>query len=340
MRIPGEDEALVAGLVLLAMDADVAEGLPDLALGRPTRRDLAGFGAAVDLDQLAAQGLLRLRRELRRQRRGGREDQVHRRQLDAGKQQGLQMERRGHERARLRHRGQRVRHVGREERPPAVERGTTEQRQQRRGLQAVAVLYGHRRHQRQAGERRAVQQARQAPDRRGDVADQRAPGLGVRLRRPGGTGGQQAHRVHVAIERRGGRVRRWIDRGALFEEDARETRRFDRSVIDHRECRIAHLMQTRERVGPRVGRQEAGLSAHQRRREADGESVAVHAQVHDRAAVAQLGRKASHVGKELARAHRDASAPCDRLVEITVRDQREEGFGYHRSVRFNAGRCH
>jgi hypothetical protein len=83
------------------------------------RRDghLAGFGAAVDLDQPALQRASAIGRQLRRQRRGGRQHQVHRRQGHARQQQRLQVEGRGDQRARCRHRFQRCHDVGRIERP-------------------------------------------------------------------------------------------------------------------------------------------------------------------------------------------------------------------------------
>ena len=108
MKSPSKTKRSAPVVVALrACTPDLAEGLPDLALRGAARRDLAGLGAAVDLDQHAAHGRLGLRRELRRQRRGGRQHQVDRRQLDARQQQRLQVERRGDQRARPRHRGQR-----------------------------------------------------------------------------------------------------------------------------------------------------------------------------------------------------------------------------------------
>ncbi|MCY1369660.1 hypothetical protein D9M69_567120 [compost metagenome] len=71
-EIAAEDEALgTVTLPRFRMHADLAEGFPDFALGRAARGHLARFGAAVDFEQHAAQCLLGLQGQLRRQRRGG-----------------------------------------------------------------------------------------------------------------------------------------------------------------------------------------------------------------------------------------------------------------------------
>lgn len=132
-EVAAEDEALgPVALPWLGVHADISEGLPDFALRGAAGGDLAGLGAAVDLDQHAAERLLGLGRELRRERRGGGKHQVDRRQLDAREQQRLQVERRGDQCAGAWHRSQRLGHVGWKERPSAVERGAAEHGQQRR----------------------------------------------------------------------------------------------------------------------------------------------------------------------------------------------------------------
>jgi hypothetical protein len=113
--------------------------------------------------------------------------------------------------------------------------------------------------------------------------------------------------------------------GPVFDQHAVHAGRLQLGVVGQREKRrAAGFEQPRQRVGPRVGRQQAGMAAHQRGAQAHGEGVAVAAHVHGRALVGQRGGEAGHVGQELARADGHAGAPSQGGVEIAVREQRQQ----------------
>ena len=101
----------------VAADRQAAEDAPF----RPGRGlpggDLAGFGAAVDLDQGCTKGRLGSGRELRRQRRSRADDEGQRRQLEARIEQCTQVEGRRHQHPRRRRGGEAGGDVGGEERP-------------------------------------------------------------------------------------------------------------------------------------------------------------------------------------------------------------------------------
>ena len=63
------------------------------------RRDLAGFGGTIDLEERGTHARLDRERQLLRHGGGGRQHQLGRRQFEARRQQRLQMNRRGHQHA-------------------------------------------------------------------------------------------------------------------------------------------------------------------------------------------------------------------------------------------------
>ena len=320
-----EHEALVAVGIARRMHAHFAEGLPHLAVRGAAGRDLARLGTAVNLDQHGAHRLFRLRGELRRQRRGGRKNQVDRRQCDARQQQRLEVERRGDQRARARHRGQRARDVGRKERPATVEGGAAEHGEQRRRLEAVAVLHRHCRHQRQAIERRALQQLGQTRHGRRHIAHQRLPALGMRLRHPGGARGEQADRMAPGLDQRYDRFAfgRCFGRAGQRHQHPMEARGRQLGIVGQRIGVAAGLGQTRERIGARIGRQQAGLPSHQRRRQTDRKGITVAAHVHDRPLRRQLRSQPRNVGQEGLPADRHAGAPGQRRAQVARAEQRQ-----------------
>ena len=81
----------------VAVDAHVVEGAPFGAERGAPGRDLARFGAAVDLEQGRVEPLFGTRGQLRRQRCGGAQHELKRRQLKPGIEHRLQMKRRRHE---------------------------------------------------------------------------------------------------------------------------------------------------------------------------------------------------------------------------------------------------
>lgn len=175
------------------VEADVREQFPCRALRCTAGGDLAGLGAAVDLDERRVERGLGFARELFRQRRGGRQHERRARQRMAGREQRTQVDRRRDEHARLRDRVEFVANVDRVERLAVAEREAADQREQHRRLEAVHVLRGHRADQRG---RAAVEQP-EAVGRRAHAADQEAPGLAVRHRRAG-----RAGREHVGHDPR------------------------------------------------------------------------------------------------------------------------------------------
>ena len=124
--------------------------LPLGAGGRAPGRDLAGLGAAVDLEQRRAEG--RSRRARRAAATSGAVAQttsVDRRQRQARLEQRLQVERRRHQRrAAPACAASAATMSAGIERPPGVERRAAVQRDQHARLEAVHVLRRHRRDQR------------------------------------------------------------------------------------------------------------------------------------------------------------------------------------------------
>ena len=81
---------------------------PGGRLGRAPDGDLAGFRGAIDFQQGGVKFRLDLARQFLAQRSGGRDDEIHRRQVDTRCQQGAQVNRSGHQDARPGHRGERA----------------------------------------------------------------------------------------------------------------------------------------------------------------------------------------------------------------------------------------
>ena len=235
------------------------------------------------------------------------------------------MERRGDERARSRHRLERLHDVGRIEGPAALEGRAAVQRQQQGRLQPVAVLHRHGGHQREAAQGVQTEQVAQARHGRLDVVDQGVPALGMRLRHAGRTGGEQAHRMPPAIEARHG----WVALARLARAHHRHMRqpgRVERRVVGEDEGRGVRCAHPCERVGTRVGRQQARMAAQQRRPQADREGIAVAAHVDGRALGRQHRRLPGHVGQEGAGTDRPALVPGQRGVEVALAEQ---GKGCH-----------
>ncbi|VWC16539.1 hypothetical protein BPS26883_05631 [Burkholderia pseudomultivorans] len=329
-RHPDGGPVLIVAAVA-RVEADVREQLPGRALRGAARRDLAGLGAAVDLDERGIECGLGLAGQLFRQRRGGRQHERRARQRVAGRQQRAQVDRRRDEHARLRDRGEFVANVDRIERLAVAECEPADQREQHRRFEAVHVLRGHRADQRG---RAAVEQA-EALGRRAHAADQEAPGLAVRHRRAGRTGrehvGHDAARVDLRhLERR--IVGAGLDRGF----GVREARQVDRAV--GRVVQAERIGRERRELAHHFGRvrrrQQADPAGDERRAQAHGEPVAVAAHVEHVAAGGQRGGHARDVGDE--RAHGDgcAVAPRDDLVGRRMEYQR---MSRHKSAETETG---
>ena len=101
---------------------------------RAARCNLAGFCRAVDFKQGRFQLLFCQHRELRRHGCGGRKHDVRWRDFQPGRQQHLQMGRRGDQHARAWRRGQFSAYVGRIKRVGRAHGGAALQGQQHRGL--------------------------------------------------------------------------------------------------------------------------------------------------------------------------------------------------------------
>ena len=241
-------------------------------------------------------------------------------------QQRLEVERRGHQRARPRHPRQRGGDVGRVERPSGIERRAAQQGQQHARLEAVAVLRRHGGHQRQPGERRAPDQLGQALGLGADVGHQRAPALGMRLRRAGRARSQQAYRLEVGGDaRHGARVGKRRARRRPRHVQSRQGAGVQRGVVGQHIGRGAGGGHLAQRVGQRVGGHQAGLPAQQRGRQAEREVVAVLAQVDRPAAGGQLPGQRHRLGDEAAGADRPALAPGQRRREVGRAEQRQVG---------------
>ena len=315
--------ARIAALIAaLAPQPQRAQRVPGLARRGAPAGHLAGLGATVDLDQRAAEGRFGLRRQLRRQRRRGRQRQRHRRQRQAGQQQRLEVERRRHQGARLGHALQRSGDVGRIEGPAGVEAGAAQQGQQHRRLEAVAVLRRHRGHDRDAGQRGPLQQLRQSLGLGGDVGHQRPPALGVRLRRAGGAAGQQAHGLQVRRDR--GHHRRRPHQGRPLNAVHRQASGGGRRAVDQQVGRAAGSGYLAQGLGQRVGRHQCGLPAQQRGGQTEGEEVAVLAQV-DGSAGGQAFCHGLGLGDEAGGRDRSAAAPGQRLRQVALCQQRQQG---------------
>ena len=326
-------EALGAVVRHVAPDAQRAQRVPGLASRGAAGGHLAGFGAAVDLDQPAPAHLLGLLRQLRRQRRRGRQQQLHLRQRHARPQQRLQVEGRGHQGTRRRHLGQRGGDVGREKGPAGVEAGTAQQGQQHRRFQAIAVLRRHRGQHGEALQRGPFAQRCQALGLGGDVEDQRAPAFAVGLGRAGAAAGEQAHRLQRGRDQRhlGGRsaVRGDIDKHALQAADVQ--RRVVQQCIRPLARPRAGAVQRTQGVGQRIGRHQTGLAAQQGSGQPQRKPVAVLAQVDGLALGRQRKRELGCFTQELRSADRHAPAPGQRCGQVAL-GQQGQGGGRHGRV--------
>ena len=277
------------GAIVVAAERQAGEGLPLGAGGGAPGRDLAGFGAAVDLDQRRREGRFRARRELRRKRRGRADDQLDLRHGQARLEQRLQVERRRHQRPRRRRGGERGDDVGRIERPAGVERGAAVQGEQHARLEAVHVLRRHRRHQGDAGERVAADRLGQARRLGAGAGGEQAPGLGMRHRVAGRARGQHVGGDAIGGQARIGRRGRADGRGGSV-DDARQAVAFALG-FDQRIGAGEARAQPLDRVRRVVRRQQAGVAAQQRRAEADREPVAVDREIEHRAGSAAAARR-------------------------------------------------
>ena len=335
------DEGIFASGVGLAVDAQFTQRRPYLAGRGAPRRHLAGFGAAIDLDHQTTQRLLGLRRQLRRQRRGGRQHQVDRRQRHARQQQRLQMEGRRHQRAWPGHTSQRLHDVGRVKRPAGIEAGTPQHGQQHGGLQAITVLRGHRGDGGHAGQAAAAHQLRQSLGLRRDVGHQRPPALGMRLRCTSGARGQQAHGRHVVSQCRqrlrcgARRSRCQLRQLGQFSDRDRHQRQQRvqprRHVVDQRVQRARACRCLLQRLRQRVGRHQRQLPAQQRRCQAERKVQPVLAQV-DRAARRQAGRQLLRHGQELQAREGNAVAVGDGRRQVARRQQRRSRRAHRRRL--------
>ena len=313
----GDDMTFTVG-VLFARDAQRAQRAPGLACRGAAAGHLAGFGAAVDFDQQALQCRLGARRQLRRQRCGGRQRERHRGQRQPGLHQRFQVERRAHQRTRRGHTLQRAGDVGGVERPARVEGRAAQQRQQHGGLEAVAVLRRHGGHERDAGQRGPLQEFRQPLCLGADVGHQSTPAFGVRLRCAGGAAGQQAYGFQVGCDLGHHAGRPGKRRPAHLEYGP--AARSGRCVVDQQIGRTALRRQLAQRLGQRVGRHQARLPAQQRGRQAEREVVAVLAQI-DGAAGGQVARDGLRFGDEERCRYRAAFAPDQRLRQVACTQQ-------------------
>ena len=85
--------------------------------------------------------------------------------------------------------------------------------------------------------------------------------------------------------------------------------------LDQRVDAIEAAAQALDGVGGVIGRQQAGVAAQERRREADGEAVAIEREVEHLAARRQALRQRRRVGDELAPRKGLAAAMGERRVE-------------------------
>ena len=319
--------------VFCALDVQGAQRAPGLTRRGAAAGDLAGFGAAVDFHQHALQRRFCLLGQLGRQRCGGRQGQRHRRQSQLGKQERLQVKRRGDECTRRRHALQRVGDVGRVERPAGVEGGAAQQRQQHGGLEPVAVLRRHGGHHRDAGQRGPLQKVGQPFGLGSNVGHQRAPAFGMRLRRAGAAAGEQADGFQVNVDLRHRRGRLCLGRaahgvhaqaaGVWWRTVGHAAGRLVGHVVDQQVGRAIgrrHSGHLAQGVRQCIRRHQARLPAQQRRRQAQGKEVAVLAQV-DGPAGRQTARHRLGFGDEERGRDRPAGAPGQRLRQVARAQQ-------------------
>ena len=335
-HVPARDDETFTVAAAFGVDAQVAQRGPDFALRGAAAGHLAGLGAAVDFHQQPVQRSFCLQRQLRRQRRGGRQRQRRGRQRHAGQQQCFQVERRGHQPAGSRHARQRACHVGRVERPASVEGGAAQQRQQHGALQAVAVLRRHGGHHRQPRQAGRAQVFGQTGGFGGDVDGQRAEALAVRLRRAGGPRREQAHGFQLSgnVRHHGGvgalqRIGVHHHSGQTTQVQAAGSGRAIGSpgAVDQRVQRRAvragvglHLAQ---RLGQGVRQHQAGVAAQQCCGQAQREAVAVLAQVHRQAPGRQQLGQQLRLSNEAASADRLPGAPGQRCSQVARGQQRQ-----------------
>ncbi len=193
------------------------------------------------------------------------------------------------------------------------------ERDQHARFEAVHVLRRHRRDDGHAGEVVAAERGGETPRFGPRIGDQQAPGLGVRQRIAGRTGGE-----HVGGHQAAGDGRDLVDRrgrcctarmphrrqavivGAAFDE-----------CVDAREART----QPRDGLGDVVGRQEAGVAAQQRSAETDRKAVAVGREVEHGSGMRQPLGKRRRIGDVLAPRQRLAAAVGEGRVEVAGADQ-------------------
>ena len=311
-------------VIVVAVERQAGEGVP-LGAGRGAPgRHLAGLGAAVDLDQRRGEGRLGACRELRRQRRGGAEDQLDLRHGQAGIEQGLEMERRRHQPPRRRRGGERSDDIGRIEGPARVERRAAVQGEQHARLEAEHVLRRHGRDQGEAGERLAAGRFGQARRFGAGAGGEQAPGLGMRHRLAGRSRGEHVGGDAIGVQTRVGQWDRARHRRGSV-DDARQAVAFALG-FDQRIGTGEARAQPLDRVRRVVRRQQAGVAAQQRRAEADGEAVAIGREIEHRPARRQPLGQRGRVGEVLTPADRDAVAARDRRFE---RAGAEQGFARH-----------
>jgi hypothetical protein len=146
----------------------------------------------------------------------------------------------------------------------------------------------------------------------------------MRLRRAGGAAGQQAHGLQVHGDLWHGAGGRQAQRTLHLQH--RQRAGVQRIVIHQQVGRAAGGGDLPQRVGQRIRRHQAGLSAQQRGGQAERKEVAVVAQV-DRAAVGQRGRQSGGFGDELPGADGLPGAPGQGLGQRGGGQQRQGGCG-------------